>query len=399
MGQNRDLSRFPNAITVLDNGNVGIGTTSFSEGTQPSGTISIIPNSSVSSGPLVQFAGNGRIRPASGGDRLSIDGNALYLNSYIGGNIIMNTAGGNVGIGGTPSVLLDANTGAIANSGYNGMRIADDASHFWFLIRKDSSGNKRFAIYNGQGVTPITLQEGGAFLGIGNTSPTHTVHIKDSSYNRYALRVQSDTGNTSNRWGGIGFSGEDSNTKAGIFFVSEGGSYSRGSLVFANNNEFNQNSATLSDERMRINKDGQITIPYQPAFYAFGASTTSTTGNYAGFNTTRLNRGGHYNTSNGRFTAPVAGVYKFVFAGLYRQQTGNSSGEISISVNGSNVGSRGFAYALASANTDTHVPCVAELTISLNANDYVMPFIYSCGANSDWYLASNLGYFTGYLLG
>jgi hypothetical protein len=108
MGQNRELSRFPNAITVLDNGNVGIGTTSFSEGTQPTGTISIIPNSSVSSGPLIQFAGNGRIRPASIGDRLSIDGAALYLNSTFSGNIIMATGGGNVGIGtNIPSEILE----------------------------------------------------------------------------------------------------------------------------------------------------------------------------------------------------------------------------------------------------------------------------------------------------
>jgi hypothetical protein len=107
VGQNRELSRFPNAITVLDNGNVAIGTTSFSEGTQPTGTISIIPNSSVSSGPLIQFASNGRIRPAALTERLSIDGNALFLNSTFSGNIIMATGGGNVGIGTTsPGVKL-----------------------------------------------------------------------------------------------------------------------------------------------------------------------------------------------------------------------------------------------------------------------------------------------------
>ena len=80
-------------------GNIGIGTSTVTEGTQAASSISIFLSSSVSSGPLIQFPGNGRIRPASTGDRLSIDGNALFLNSYIGGNTIMNTAGGNVGIG------------------------------------------------------------------------------------------------------------------------------------------------------------------------------------------------------------------------------------------------------------------------------------------------------------
>jgi hypothetical protein len=91
-------------------------------------------------------------------------------------------------------------------------------------------------------------------------------------------------------------------------------------------------------------------------------------------------------------------VYRFLFAALYRQQTGTSAGEISISVNGSNVNSRGLAYANV-AVTNAHIPCITELIISLNANDYVMPFIYSVGASSDWYMGDNLAYFCGYLIG
>lgn len=85
---------------VMNNvGHVGFATSNVTESVQATGTISIITNSSVSSGPLIQFSGNGRIRPANAGDRLSIDGNALYLNSSIGGNIIANTAGGGFSIG------------------------------------------------------------------------------------------------------------------------------------------------------------------------------------------------------------------------------------------------------------------------------------------------------------
>ena len=86
-------------IVMNNAGHVGFATSNVTESVQASGTISIIPNSSISSGPLLQFAGNGRIRPATGGDRLSIDGNALYLNSYVGGNIVTNTAGGGFSIG------------------------------------------------------------------------------------------------------------------------------------------------------------------------------------------------------------------------------------------------------------------------------------------------------------
>jgi len=78
---------------------------------------------------------------------------------------------GNVGIGtSSPSVLLDINTGALANNAYNGMRIADDVAHYWFLARKDGSGNRRMAIYNGQNNYPVTLQEGGGGVAIGAVS-------------------------------------------------------------------------------------------------------------------------------------------------------------------------------------------------------------------------------------
>ena len=86
-------------MRITSAGNVGFGTSVVTEGTQAAGSISIFPSSSVSSAPLIQFPGNGRIRPASTSDRLSIEGNALYLNNVFSGNIIMATGGGNVLIG------------------------------------------------------------------------------------------------------------------------------------------------------------------------------------------------------------------------------------------------------------------------------------------------------------
>jgi hypothetical protein len=67
-------------------------------------------------------------------------------------------------------------------------------------------------------------------------------------------------------------------------------------------------------ERMRVNVNGQVTMPAQPAFRAFyGSSGTAdfTTSTILPYNATQVNIGSCYSTSTYKFTAPVAGRYIF----------------------------------------------------------------------------------------
>ena len=69
-------------------------------------------------------------------------------------------------------------------------------------------------------------------------------------------------------------------------------------------------------ERMRISSAGYVTMPSQPVFEAFrlagGAiALPQGTNVLLIYNSTQNNISGSYNTTTGRFTAPVAGFYQF----------------------------------------------------------------------------------------
>ena len=125
-------------------------------------------------------------------------------------------------------------------------------------------------------------------------------------------------------------------------------------------------------ERMRITSGGIVTIPYQPSFYATSTagSTSYANNEVIVFNTARHNTGSYYNTSNGRFTAPVAGKYLFTL-NVYAY-SGNNTG-IVLTVNGSQYSITDVTPYVNVASNAVAITDGFTLVWELAAGDYVEP--------------------------
>lgn len=129
---------------------------------------------------------------------------------------------------------------------------------------------------------------------------------------------------------------------------------------------------------------GYVTAPKQPAFLAgglVGSGGTSTASPMV--LAAQLNIGGHYNASNGRFTAPISGTYRISLTGL---KQGTTPGNINLQVNGVSI-----YRTYGSPTSDTVFSLVAN--VALNLGDYVQ----IAPTSVTYYL--DYTQFSGYLIG
>ena len=146
-----------------------------------------------------------------------------------------------------------------------------------------------------------------------------------------------------------------------------------------------------SQDNIRIDSAGRVTMPYQPGFYArrtiandgrpVGAQEWAVTG-LGSYNT-----GGHFNASNGRFTAPVSGQYIFAAAPGYKQ-TGQLL-SFYYQINGTYM-----AEPVRLNNETSHGLATGTIVVYLTQGDYVL-----IQMNGIHHVNVSFNFFTGHLLG
>lgn len=209
------------------------------------------------------------------------------------------------------------------------------------------------------GETRFANVSGDTFTGLVNITNTY------SSDTTEQLRVSDNTGSK------LDFFGHANGTKSIQAYADDGSTF------------YNLNLQPLG---------GSVTTPNQPAFNAY--STTSLTTNTASTWTlvtnwtgTRFNNSNSFDTSNGRFTAPVAGEY--LFAVTNNMGSGHNVKSWRLYKNG------GAFIVISYADvTATWSNASGSALVSLNASDYIQ-FSYRGQPDYGWDWINVYGYLLG----
>lgn len=218
-----------------------------------------------------------------------------------------------------------------------------------------------------------------------NSSGTNLLSVTADGTVNSTIRIIATTPNDSGSTGGIAIK------------APSGGSQPSGFLQFVNN-AYNAQWASIeatSSNEMKLNAS-YVKIPYQPTFFAYQpeSGTYQIASGKPIFTSTLVNIGSNYNTSNGRFTAPTAGVYQFSAQMLLR--SGTSNGEATFFKNDANVISRNLSYSMP-MGSNAHDPMHFTVFLSLAAGDFVD--VRVSATVGDWYFGGGLGWFAGRLVG
>ena len=299
----------------------------------------------------------------------------------------------NIGIGTTPAEKLTVNGAITATGALSDDRTSTAAFDY-------SSGIARIVSYG------VDASSGGAIAfrtATGGQSSTQrmTINSDGNVTMSKGLTVGTTVQPTSGELDGTGQSGTNSitigdTTKSHPAILMRSSATNGSWLALYGNTPGHLNTYNTDTDKATVSQkaDGQVNFPNQPSFHATAPAVTGP-GNVVVFGGTGHNTGSNYNTSNGRFTAPVAGKYLFTVSILMNPDANGNYERILFALNGTS--STSYIDTLIDLNfsslSDYHA-IQGSCILNLSANDYVE---VRNGGQSNTY-GTQYGSFCGQLL-
>ena len=247
---------------------------------------------------------------------------------------------------------------------------APDGGNRYFFGETGNSQSSQLSLYDSSDSQQVRISASSSDhtffnagnVGIGTTAPAHDLHVRKNSFSDIVVENIANNGEAAFNLKG--------KTSGGVVRTCMLKYDSGDNFRIGTPSAMPMQFETSDQIRMKIDASGNVTMPNQPCF-----SGTTSMGNgdassgadvtlIHGANTSQRfsNTGSAYNTSNGRFTCPVAGKYMVSCSILIRDQK-----YMYFKLNGSDIGNGSANYTGQSGYSSLS----AHALIECAANDYI----------------------------
>jgi hypothetical protein len=259
----------------------------------------------------------------------------------------------------------------VSNLSIKRLQVGNSTAGNNFVIRQPDAADATLRISNGNiGTTTdlVTVNSSGS-VGIGTASPSSKLHLYESGASNVIFTMTPANGNNDAL---INMTGQDGNIATEGFQIQYRNAVGDAILkqtftgLTGATAALKFSTANAADA-MTIAGAGYVRMQYQPHFRAYASYTIPYAPGGSGvivFNVIQNNVGGGYNTTNGRFTAPIAGVYQFDYHLLGTNDA--TDGDVRVWKNGANL----FMASYGGTYTG-YKPVDVHFSILLAAGDYI----------------------------